>query len=1108
MFKDSFLFELRYRLRSAATWLCFLGLLVMAYREMLAGEWDLLIQSGRVARNSPYTVYYLFMYYTFWAATVGSALMIPTLLRDLKSGTAELVCSLPINSKSYFCGKYCASLVIFVLIMSSVVVGFVSMPYLTSALGTHSPSDFVATPWRHIGHAFLLWVLPACFIYGSLTFALTAISGRAGPAYGLMMLAVALFVMITSIYGDGAPKSSWLQVLDPLGKVTVEGQIYYWTATERMTKFLSLEGQLLYNRLLYMGLATLALLYAWWQFDLRKLLQKAKNRQLKRTAASKAHNHTELTSQNTGPQRQYSPLALAPLSRCYWLRYGLHAGCGQFLLVLKNKAFSFAMLTLILMLVMGGFSYETSHFEGGGALLPKAQILLPSLIYPSLIFTMIAAAFFSVELCHREKTYHIAPLLEVCPTPTWSLVLAKLTAVALMAFSLALIPVISLVIIQWLQGHFATNWGLLAHVSLLVLLPLMLAYGLISVICYALLPHKGLAQAVSIILCISPAILEEVKTVENFMYLWAWPFFLQLSDFAASAQYLQRNISFSVYWLSLYAALTVLAYWFWPRGQCSSLKAKWQQATDRFGPISLILACLFLGLFSASMQYIYQGMIVRNQYQSSAEKFAQQADYEKQYGATRAQPQPKIISANLQVALYPTQRRADYSAILQLQNNSSAAIAELVLHYQDFTRLRQVIYNQQGLPATAKDPIHHRLVYPLPTPLQPGEQAQLELQLAVAYQGFSNSGLDYHGTLVADGSLLTSALWPTFGYNKKQELTSAGLRKRYGLNEQSPTAAIAEIAHVTDLINGDDGDLVTSQVTITTDAKQIALAAGKLIGQQRQNGRHTYQYELDTPIPWQPTMLSADYDKAQDSWLPPDGGSAVTIEVYHHPQHKDNLTQIIAAAKQALLSGHQQWGAFPYATLRVAEAPNGMTTTLVSGNLLIIPEQQVWLHDYRHPPKTDWITFQLARDISRIWWQQVAIADVQGHPLLQEGIPVLQGLKAIAASAGESAVAALVDQITDNYLRQRTAEETQEASVLALDQQAYAKAKATLALYAAYRSLGPELFDPVLQGYYRQQLHQQRPPYANAGTLVNQLTQAVTDDKQKQFVAELFTRSG
>jgi len=63
MFGKVFLFELKYRLRSPATWICFFILTALVYRDMLAGQWDDLIASGRVARNSPYAIYYLSMYY-------------------------------------------------------------------------------------------------------------------------------------------------------------------------------------------------------------------------------------------------------------------------------------------------------------------------------------------------------------------------------------------------------------------------------------------------------------------------------------------------------------------------------------------------------------------------------------------------------------------------------------------------------------------------------------------------------------------------------------------------------------------------------------------------------------------------------------------------------------------------------------------------------------------------------------------------------------------------------------------------------------------------------------------------------------------------------------
>jgi ABC-2 type transport system permease protein len=1106
MFKSSFLFELTYRLKSASTWLCFIALFLMSYREMLAGEWDLLIQSGRVARNSPYTVYYLFMYYTFWAATVGCALMIPTLLRDLKSGTAELLYSFPIQSKQYFLGKYCASMLIFILVMSSVAFGFITMPFVTSALGTHSPTDFISTPWAHIGHAFLLWVLPACFIYGSLTFALTALTGRNTPVYALMMLAVGLFVTITALYGDGAPKSTLVQVLDPLGKVTLEGQIYYWTAEERMQRFLSFEGVLLKNRLIYIGIAALFLLYALAKFDLRKLLQISKNRDAKISSKKAISVNDNSPSEGIKPinhdKKTVDTLTFTIPSGSYWLSYALQAGLRLFTVVLNNKAFYLSMLTLMLMLILAGFSYEPASFEGGGTLLPKAFILLPVLIYPSLIFTLVAAAFFSIELCDRDKSFRLNQLIDTCPVPTWALMLTKLVAVILMALTLALIPGVSLLVIQFSQGFFDTHWLALTQVTLLVLFPLMLTYGLISIICYAVVSRKDLAQSLAVIICITPAIFSEVKTVENFMYLWAWPFFVQLSDFDASAQYLQRNTSFAIYWLSFYAFLLVVAYWFWPRGTNTTAKARWQEAGNRLKPTSLILSCLFLGTFLWSATDIYTHMIVRNQFQSSDLKHAERADYEKRYGATRSDLQAKISYADLTVDLYPTQRRADYSGKFTLQNKGNELINELVLNYAEFSTVTSLQYNHKLLTPTDVDKQHRRLRFILPTPLAVNATSTLTVELAVSYQGFSNDEFNYHGTIVRDGSYITADLWPSFGYDKTRELDAVGLRHDYGLAKKQQIPSIDQADLVSNLVVSDDADFVISRTKISTVRDQFALASGELVENKQQADRSTYIYENNQYTPWQPQMVSARYQRSQAYWQAENADSAILIEVYHHPDHGANISRIIAAAKRTLQQGHQQWGDFPYQSLRIAEVPNGMTAPQVNGNLVIIPENQTWQHDYRTPPEMDWIEFQIARDVSRIWWQKIAIADVRGHQVLTEGIVILQGLRAIEQKWGESSVAEFVDQISDSYFRQRTTEDGQEASILDLETEEYAAYKATLALYSSYQLLGSEIFDRQLNLFYRNHLDSNR--YANAGSLLTGLLDAAPTTNLKISLSQLF----
>lgn len=1107
MFKDSFLFELKYRLKSTGTWFCFIALLLMSYREMLAGEWDLLIQSGRVARNSPYTVYYLFMYYTFWAATIGCALMTPTFLRDLKSGTAELIYSFPLKSKQYFLGKYCASILIFILVMSSVAVGFITMPIVTMALGTHPPTDFVVTPWAHIGHAFLLWVIPTCFVYGTLTFMLTSLIGRAGPVYGFMMLAVGLFVTITAVYGDGSPKSSLVQILDPLGKVTVEGQMYYWTAEERMNKFLAFEGSLMQNRLLYIGIGLVAFFFTLFKFDVRRLLERTKNREATHSVKKQVRESLTIYDNQEGSREKAISTKISvdeprlTASRRYWFSYALGEGWRLFNHVLANKAFFLSILTLILMLVLAGFSYQTSEFEGSGRLLPKAFILLPSLIYPSLIFTLVAAAFFSIEMCDRERTYRLEQLVESCPIPTWSIMLSKLIGGCLMAFVLALVPISAVLIIQYSQGFFETNWTLLGHVTLLVLLPLMLAYSLISIICYALSPNKVLAQSIAVIMCITPAIFNEVKTIENFMYLWAWPFYTQLSDFDASGQYLERNISFAMYWLSLYVSLLVISYLLWPRGSNLTFKAKLREAYGRLHPINILLIITFSGTFFWNAIDINQDMVVRNQFQTKDMKYADSADYELRYGSTRNNVQPKIIAAELTVDLYPDERRADYTGMLTLKNKANHAIQELIVNYAKFSRINQLSYNQEILVPIAHDPIHRRLRYQLPLSLAPNETALLRVVLTTGYQGFSNDEFDYHGTIVADGSYFSAELWPTFGYDKTRELKYAGLRKKHGLLAKTVSLPLSKVS---DFSSSDDADFLTSNIIVSTKHDQLALASGELKTQKVEADRATYVYQNNEPMLWQPNMVSAAYQLTQETWQSEQGGQAVQIEVYHHLDHQHNVANILAAARQALTQGYSQWGEFPYQSLRIAEVPNGMTEAKVNGNLLIIPEQNTWLHDYRQPPDVDWITFQIARDVSRVWWQQVAISDTNGHQLLTEAVPTLQGLKAIKNKWGQIKQTAFVDLLSDTYLRERTLEDQVEASVISLTNQKYAATKALLALYSSEQLLGSAQFEACLKQLFNRYRGINVPPYLNIEKVFERLVKNALNTDSKNFLLKLF----
>ena len=148
MFRTTFWFELKLRLRSKATWIVFAVILLTCWRDMMSGFWDELMGSGRVARNSPFAAYYLLMLSVFWAILLGAGFMTAPLLRDLRLRVAPLIYASPISDRVYFLGKFCAGALGVLLPMLGTSIGFITLPYIASLLGKPD-MDYIPPPFAH-----------------------------------------------------------------------------------------------------------------------------------------------------------------------------------------------------------------------------------------------------------------------------------------------------------------------------------------------------------------------------------------------------------------------------------------------------------------------------------------------------------------------------------------------------------------------------------------------------------------------------------------------------------------------------------------------------------------------------------------------------------------------------------------------------------------------------------------------------------------------------------------------------------------------------------------------------------------------------------------------
>ncbi|KZX02089.1 hypothetical protein JL49_01635 [Pseudoalteromonas luteoviolacea] len=1095
MFLTSFLFELKYRLRSVATWGCLIAMIVMGYREMLGGEWDALMQSGRVARNSPYAIYYLFMYYTFWAATVGSALVIPTLLKDLNSKTADYLYSFDINSKHYFIGKYLACLVIVLMVMSSVAIAMVTLPIVSNLFGLYPASDFIATSWPHIIHAMLLWVVPACIVYTAIPFALTALTGRATPAYASMMMAVGMFVLITALFGDGAPQAPWLQIVDPLGKVTVEGQIFYWTAEQRMSQFLSLDGALLYNRLLYLALALVILAFAWWRFDLATF--RTSNSQ---KTAAKQGAKTQRQIPGTGK------LTMAPLTLVtddaitYWIKFSAHAGYQQARQIITNKAFYLSMVTLSLMLIIAGLSYRLPGIEGSAAILPKTHTLLPVLIYPSLIFTMLAASFFVVDQCHKDHQLNTAQLVAVCPAPDWQAPLSHIVGAVIVAGVLTLVPVSGLLGSQILQGYIDPDWQSLLHLSFLVLLPLMLAYVFIAIISYGLVQSKIAAQVIAVMLCISPAIFNETNAVENFMFLWAWPSIAKLSELASTEQFVTRDLNIMVYWLSFYCVLLVLVSWLWPRGVIAPFKERLISLPRKIAPRSISIMVLASLVFTYQAYSIYNEMIVNGQFKTKAQGYAQQADYENLYRQYETQPQPKIKHADITLSLDPSARALNYTAHLSLTNPHQFDIEHLFINTEESVFINGVSANGHALTPLINDYTHQVAIWPLDAPQPSSQQSEITLSASVKYRGYQNVATEYQGNITNDASYINTGFWPAMGFERNKMIKDNALREKY----QLPILAEDYFTQSStpDVYQSNDADLMTYKLSIEAPVDQVVVAPGELISHEVSNTHHTFTYETTTASHWKPAIVSAQYKTKQAKWVSTQYKKEVTIELFYVTADDSVLDIMLQGAKHALEQGEAVFGAYPYDSLKVAAIPQGMGEQTVSANLILIPEMSAWQHNYQSLPKVDWLGYSLHRLVAQVWWQTIAIANSEGYPLLSEGIPTWFALT--KAQLSSDARQQLLSIITDEYLLERTKESSTEKSALTLTQQPYAISKSQLAVYAASQLIGDTQFRQVIKTVLAQYEDHRGLKFVSASHLFNKLMHWVQNDRHKAQLQALY----
>ncbi|MFY0526246.1 M1 family aminopeptidase [Archangium gephyra] len=1076
------LFELRQRLKLLSTWVYFGVFFALAFLAMNAagGAFKSIMvgggAGGKVLANSPYTLVNLLTMLGFSGVIVTGGVMGQAVYQDFAHGTHALFFTAPISRARYLLGRFLGAFLTLVVIFSSIGLGArlgAGMPYLDqSMLGPTVPGSYL--------RPYLVSILPNLFFTGALFFGMAALTRRILPVYVASVVLLVGYLVGSSLVRELDTK--WVAALvDPFAMNAMRMVTEYWTASEKNSLLLPLEGWFLANRLFWGGLGAAMLGFTLLRFQRTHALAGGRADTTAETVAAQAPLTPPSVSRDF---RGTTFLRLLP--RLVWL---------DFKETVKNVYFLVMVLAGVI-LVFGitrtlGALYGTSVH-------PMTYMMLEVVSSGFALFHVIIITFYSGELIWRERDARMHQLHDALPMPGWLPFLSKLLALMGVQVLLNAVLLVCGVLIQLSQGYTHLEPGLyLTDLFGFRLLDLWLLC-MLAVLVHVLVDHKYVGHFVMVLYLLASSFAAELG-FEHFLYSYGNTPSHIYSDMNGFGPFVPQMVWFRAYWALVAVALAFVAHLFWVRGTESDSRWRLRLAGARASlPVRAGLALAVVGAVAAGA-FIFHNTNRLNRFKTEHEQLAESADYEKQYKPLAKVAQPRIVSVKVQVDLFPEEPRMRARGTFGLVNKTSEPVKTVYVNLPAEMKIYRLVVAGAESPSE-QDTRLGFFTYTLPTPLAPGASAELQFELGLEPRGFRNRGAQT--ALVENGTFLHSDVLPTLGYVEGHELKDDEARKKQGLAPKQLMADVNDLEARRNTYIASDSDWVTFEATVSTSPDQLAMAPGYLQREWTENGRRYFHYTMDSPILNFYSFLSARYEVKRDRW------NDVAIEVLHHPGHTYNVERMIQAVKDSLDYYTKNFGPYQHRQVRILEFPRYQSFAQAFPNTIPYSESIGFIAkvDPEDPKDVDFPYYVTAHEVAHQWWaHQVIGGNVQGAALMSETLSQYSALMVMKKKYGEERMGRFLRYELDKYLGQRSFERKRELPLMRVEDQLYVYYnKGSLVMYALQDYLGEDTLNRALSAYRRKVAFQQ-PPFTHSPELLAEL-RAVTPEHLQYVLHDFFER--
>ena len=992
-----------------------------------------------------------------------------SIYRDFKYNMHTILFSYPFTKLDYLLGKFFSSLVVVILVVLAIGLGAYFASFLPginqSLLG---PVSIVA--YLQI---YFIWVIPNLFFYGAIVFAVVTITRNI--SVGFITVIILLFVQsVVGSFTNDTDNQYIAGLLDPFGSEALSYYTKYWTVAERNTNLLPFEGVLIYNRLLWLGISLLVLVFMYRYFSFtQSALTFGKSKNEERVTKNNFGGITRITL----PEIQFN------FSTKQNIKTALNLSKVDFRFIVKNWIFISIVIVGILFILLT--SLTAGEIFGTKTYPVTWQMLaLPGSAFS--LFINVLTFLFAGILVHRGFASRMNHLIDVTPIPNWVLLFSKFLALLQMQVVLLAVIMIGGIAIQSYNGFFDFEIGHYLFELYAIKLVHFVIWTFLALFIQTLFKNYLLGFFVLLILSIGLIFLPEIG-VEQDVFRFNSDTGFQYSDMNGYGNTLPLYYLYKGYWLLFGLGIFGLTLLFWTRGVGQSARSRFIDAKKRFkSKTALLVTVSFIGFLAVGSTIYYEDNVV-NEYRSQQDGEKSQVEWEKKYKKYQSYAQPRITDVKIDLDLFPEERDFVARGTYVLKNKSKVGIDSVFINYTDYnTKLTFA----KGTQLVSKDSVYNFNIYKLATTLLPGDSIVMSFEV----KNKPNTLFKNNSPVIYNGTFINNSSFPSIGYSENGELNDDDVRKKYGLKPKERMASPTDsIARKNNYISN-DADWLTFETTVSTSGDQTAIAPGYLQKQWKKDGRNYFHYKMDQKMLNFYAYNSAKYVVKRDKW------KNVNIEIYYHKGHGYNLERMISGVKKSLDYYTANFSPYQHKQVRVMEYPRTQGEFAQSfANTIPFSEAIGFIAavDDENNDAVDYPFAVTSHEVAHQWWaHQVISANVQGATMLSESLSEYSSLKVLENQYGKSQMRKFLKTSLDRYLTGRTIESKKEKPLMYNENQQYIHyEKGSLVFYALSDFIGEKKLNGVLKSYI-DKVGYQDAPYTTSLELVGLLKQATPDSLQ------------